>query len=61
MCTMDNPFTDQRTKKERVKKAKKLLKLYPEFNKKRFADFITGDETWVHFSSQNESVRIVYG
>jgi len=26
-----------------------LLKLYTNFNKKRFANFITGDETWVHF------------
>ena len=36
-------------KQERVKKAKQLLKLYPYFSKNRFADFITGDETWVHF------------
>jgi len=36
-------------KQERVKKAKQLLKLYPNFNKKMFADFITGDEIWVHF------------
>jgi len=43
---------EQKTKEQKqegVKKAKQLLKLYPYFSKNRFADFITGDETWVHY------------
>ena len=36
-------------KVERVRKAKKLLKLYPEYDRKRFAELITGDETLVHY------------
>ncbi|XP_053376606.1 protein GVQW3-like [Mercenaria mercenaria] len=36
-------------KQERVRKAKKLLKLNLEFDNKRFSELITGDETCVHF------------
>jgi len=41
-------LTEEQNQK-RVKKAKQLLELYPNLQQKRFADFITGDETWVHF------------
>ena len=33
---------------QRVKVAKKLLQMFPKYNKKQFANFVTGDETWVH-------------
>ena len=36
-------------KRKRVLIAKKLLKLYPKFDRRVFADIVTGDETWVHF------------
>ena len=36
-------------KRLRVKTAKSLLKMYPKYNNRSFANFVTGDETWVHF------------
>ena len=33
----------------RLQTAKKLLKMFPEYQRKQFSDIITGDETWVHF------------
>ena len=36
-------------KQQRVSMAKKLLKMYPKYDQRKFADICTGDETWVHF------------
>ena len=36
-------------KRLRVKTAKSLLKMYPKYNNRLFANIVTGDETWVHF------------
>ena len=33
----------------RVRIAKQLLKQFPKYNNRSFANIITGDETWVHF------------
>ena len=27
----------------------KLLQMFPKYAKKQFANFVTGDETWVHY------------
>ena len=40
-------LTDEQ-KMQRVKVAIKLLRMFPKYNKKQFANFVTGDETWVH-------------
>ena len=34
-----------------------MLKLYPNFDKKKFANVVTGDETWVHFYEPQRKVR----
>ena len=44
-------------KRARVTFAKKMLKLYPNFDKKKFANVVTGDETWVHFYEPQRKVR----
>lgn len=36
-------------KKVRVQTAKRLLKMFPNFNQRQFANIVTGDETWVHY------------
>ena len=41
-------LTDEQ-KRQRVKVAKKLLQMLPKYDKKRFANVVTGDETWVHY------------
>ena len=41
-------LTDQQ-KRQRVKVAKKLLQMFPKYDKKQFANVVTGDETWVHY------------
>lgn len=33
----------------RVRIAKQLLKQFPKYNNRAFANIVTGDETWVHF------------
>ena len=48
-------LTDEQ-KRQRVKVAKKLLQMFPKYDKKQFANFVTGDETRVHFF---ESIRKV--
>ena len=35
--------------RQRVKVAKKLLQMFPKYDKKQFANIVTGDETWVHY------------
>ena len=29
--------------------AKKLLQMFPKYDKKQFANVVTGDEAWVHY------------
>ena len=41
-------LTDEQ-KRQRVKVAKKLLQMFPKYDKKQFANVFTGDETWVHY------------
>ena len=48
-------LTDEQ-KRQRVKVAKKLLQMFPKYDKKQFANVVTGDATWVHYS---EPVRKV--
>ena len=35
-------------KTARVKMAKKILKMYPKFDRKKIVNIVTGDEAWVH-------------
>ena len=44
-------------KRARVTYAKNILKLYPNFDKKKFANIVTGDETWIHFYEPQGKVR----
>ena len=41
-------LTDEQ-KRQRVKVAKKLLQIFPKYDKKQFANVVTGDETWVNY------------
>ena len=41
-------LTDEQ-KRQRVKVAKKLFQMFPKYDKKQFANVVTGDETWVHY------------
>ena len=41
-------LTDEQ-KRQRVKVAKKLLQMFPKYDKKQFANVVTGDDTWVHY------------
>ena len=41
-------LTDEQ-KRHRVKVAEKLLQMFPQYDKKQFANVVTGDETWVHY------------
>ena len=41
-------LTDEQ-KRQQVKVAKKLVHLFPKYDKKEFANVVTGDETWVHY------------
>ena len=41
-------LTDKQ-KRQRVKVAKKLLQMFPKYEKKQFANVVIGDETWVHY------------
>ena len=46
-------LTDER-KRQRVKVAKKLLQMFPKYDKKQFANVVTGDETWVHYLARQK-------
>ena len=43
-------------KRSKVKIAKQLLKIFPKYHEKKFANVVTGNETWIHYF---ESVRKV--
>ena len=45
---MPHLLTDGQTK-QRVKIAKQLLKILPKFDEKKFANAVTGDETWANY------------
>ena len=45
---MPHLLTDEQ-KRQRIKVAKKLLQMFPKYDKKQFANVFTGDETWVHY------------
>ena len=36
-------------KKQRLKIVKQLLKIFPKYNEKKFANVVTGYKTWVHY------------
>ena len=48
-------LTDEQ-KRQRVKVAKKLLQMFPKYDKKQFVNVVTGDETWVHYSEPVKKV-----
>ena len=41
-------LTDEQ-KRQRVKVDKKLLQMFPKYDKRQFANVVTGYETWVHY------------
>ena len=45
---MPHLLTDEE-KRQRVKEAKKLLQMFPKYDKKQFANVVTDDETCVHY------------
>ena len=45
---MQHLLTDEQ-KRQRVKVAKKLLQIFPKYDKKQFANVVTGDKTCVHY------------
>ena len=45
---MPNLLTDEQ-KRQRVKVAKKLLQMFPKYDKKQFANVVTSDETLVNY------------
>ena len=49
-------LTDEQ-KKTRVQCAKKLLKKFPNYNARSFANVVTGDETWVHFFEPKRKIQ----
>ena len=47
-------------KRQRVKVAKKLLQMFPKYDKKQFANVVIGDETWVHYFEPVRKVRKIW-
>ena len=45
---MPHLLTDEQNR-QRVKVAKKLLQMFPKYDKKQFVNVVTGHETWVHY------------
>ena len=52
-------LTDEQ-KRQRVKGAKKLLQMFPKYDKKQFANVVTGDETWVHYFDPVRKVNKIW-
>ena len=50
-------LTDEQ-KRLRVKVAKKLLQMFPKYDKKQFANFVTGDETGSIILSPSERLAV---
>jgi hypothetical protein len=40
----------------RVRNSKQLLKQFPKYNHRSFANIITGDETWIHFNEPKRKI-----
>ena len=53
-------FIDGQTK-QRVKIAKQMLKILPNFDEKKFANVVNGDETWVLILNLLGRLAIKYG
>ena len=52
------PISLQKEQKlARVRIAKQLLKQFPKYNNRSFANIITGDETWVHFYEPKRKIQ----
>lgn len=49
-------LTDKQ-KRVRLQTARKLLKMFPKYERKQFSDIITGDETWVHFFEPTRKIN----
>ena len=45
----------------RVRIPKQLLKQFPKYNNRSFANIITGDETWVYFYEPKRKIKTKYG
>ena len=45
----------------RVRISKQLLKQFPKYNNRSFANIITGDEAWFTFTSPSERYKTKYG
>ena len=54
---MNTPSRYKRTKICSGKIAKQLLKQFPKYNNRSFANIITGDETWVHFYEPKRKIQ----
>jgi histone-lysine N-methyltransferase SETMAR len=48
-------LTDEQ-KRQRVKVAKKLLQMFPKYDKKQLANVVTGDENFVHYFEPGRKV-----
>ena len=51
------PIVTKEQKLARVRIAKQLLKQFPKYNNRSFANIITGDETWVHFYEPKRKIK----
>ena len=54
---MPHLLTDEQKSWQRVKVAKQLLQMFPKYDKKQFANVITGDETWIHYFEPIRKVK----
>ena len=54
---MDTHLVTKEQKLARVRIAKQLLKQFPKYNNRSFANIITGDETWVHFYESKRKIQ----
>ena len=53
-CQMDITSIDRLAKTGTRTNVQAIAKMFPKFNQGQIANFVTGDETWVHYF---ESVR----
>ena len=51
------PAVTKEQKHARVRIAKQLLKQFPKYNNRSFANIITGDEMWVHFYEPKQKIQ----
>ena len=48
-CQMDIPSIDRLAKTGTRTNVQAIAQMFPEFNQWQFANFVPGDETWVHY------------